>query len=326
MRLGAAVLIAIIILGGSQDYFVVEAGRSGHRARSTAYIVSLSKPVRLGRLEQKTLRESSGIIASKRYPGVYWSINDSGNPPDLLAIKVDGKGISRIRVSRARNIDWEDLAADTKGAIYIGDFGNNARRRRVLSIFCVDEPNPYAAKKTVKVKTRVRFSYPAGQGPFDCEAMFVRKGWAYLITKEPLSAGLWRVRLEGKKKGPCQARYLGELPRAQWVTAADISPDGKWIAVLSYFDLFVYQLPRPIDKMLDDNEACTTTRSSSQASRPFSLIFKDAKLVQRSISLRQAEGVCWELSPEDKRPRALIITNEQRGIYRVRLVLSKDGK
>jgi len=326
VRLSVVVLITIITISGEWGYFVIGADSVNRTSKNALYIASLSNPIRVGRLQQRRLRESSGIIASKRYPGVYWSINDSGNPADLFAIKVNGKGICRIRVSSVRNIDWEDIATDADGKIYIGDFGNNSRRRKVLSIYYLDEPNPYGAVKVTKIRSEVRFSYPVGQRPFDCEAMFVRKGWAYLISKESQRAGLWRVRLDGKKKGLYRAEYLGQLPGIAYVTAADISPDGKWVAVLSYFKIVVYQLPYPIEEMFNKTNKTITATTSKSTTRPNVSFFKRAKIVSHRIILGQAEGICWELSPDNKHPQALIITNEQRGIYRVKLVLSDEGK
>ena len=324
-HLSVVVLITIITFSDRGGYFVIAAERANHTSRTDIYITSLSNPIRVGRIQPKELRESSGIIASKRYPGVYWSINDSGNPPDLFAIKVNGKGICRIRVSSARNVDWEDIATDADGRIYIGDFGNNSRRRRVLSIYCLDEPAPNVTTRAVKVKRVVRFSYPARGISFDCEAMFVRKGWAYLISKEFGKARFWCIRLNGKAKVHPRIRYLGNLPHIAQVTAADISPDGKWVAVLSYFKIVVYQLPRPIEKMIRVEQ--TTTKPSSRSTvGSYESIFKRAKVVSRHIVLGQAEGICWELSPKGKHPLALIITNEQRGIYRVKLRLSGKGK
>ena len=323
-RLSVVVLITIITFSDRGGYFVIAAERANHTSRTDIYITSLSNPIRVGRIQPKELRESSGIIASRRYPGIYWSINDSGNPPDLFAIKVNGKGICRIRISSARNVDWEDIAIDADGKIYIGDFGNNSRRRRVLSIYCLDEPAPDVAPRVAKIKRLVRFTYPSKEIPFDCEAMFVRKGWAYLISKEFHKARFWGIRLNSKAEAHPRIRYLGSLPHIAQVTAADISPDGKWVAVLSYFKIVVYQLPRPIEKMIRIDQT-TTTPSSRLTASPFESIFKKAKVVSRHIILGQAEGICWELSPKGKHPQALIITNEQRGIYRIKLHLSKKN-
>ena len=47
----------------------------------------------IGRLDHPAIREASGIVASRRYPGIFWVHNDSGNPPALYAVRRDGYSI-----------------------------------------------------------------------------------------------------------------------------------------------------------------------------------------------------------------------------------------
>lgn len=35
-----------------------------------------------------------------------------------------------LTVLNSENIDWEDLASDSEGHIYIGDFGNNSKKKK----------------------------------------------------------------------------------------------------------------------------------------------------------------------------------------------------
>src|SRR5262245_57051971 len=45
----------------------------------------------VGRLDAREISESSGIVESRRYPGVYWTHNDSGNGAEIFAITREGK-------------------------------------------------------------------------------------------------------------------------------------------------------------------------------------------------------------------------------------------
>ncbi len=311
IRLVAVIAAASLIKSASSD--PVAATRK--TPATTVRAVAMSQPALVGKLTQPRLAESSGIVASRKYPGVYWSMNDSGHPPMLFAVDHTGKGLGRISLTGARNIDWEDIAIDAGGMLYIGDFGNNSRKRKVLTIYAVGEPDPKSKLKAAAVKHKYRFRYPAGHGPFDCEAMFVRKGWAYLITKEMSRARLYRVRLDptgSAKAKTIQAEYLGLLRGAQWVTAADICPAGRRIAVLSYLGVWVYQLDKPIEKVVAAAKATTQT---SPATRPLRVV--RAKPLNRSVMLGQAEAVCWEAGLCSK---ALLITNEQRKVYRIRMI------
>jgi len=55
------------------------------------------------------LTEGSGLAASRRTPGRFWSHNDSGDPV-LFALDGDGRVIGRLRIAGAVVEDWEALA------------------------------------------------------------------------------------------------------------------------------------------------------------------------------------------------------------------------
>src|SRR5205085_1640483 len=74
-----------------------------------------------GVLAAPGLTESSGIVASRIHPGVYWTHNDSGNPPELFAVDERGRNLGVWRVSGASNVDWEDISSDAAGHLIIGD-------------------------------------------------------------------------------------------------------------------------------------------------------------------------------------------------------------
>jgi len=65
----------------------------------------------LGRLDGRLIPEASGIVKSRRYPGIYWVHNDSGNPSLIFAIRGDGRIVRQFRLE-VPNIDWEDIAID----------------------------------------------------------------------------------------------------------------------------------------------------------------------------------------------------------------------
>ena len=95
----------------------------------------------LGRLDDRLIPEASGIIKSRQYPGIYWVHNDSGNPPLIFAIQRDGRVVRKFRVD-VPNVDWEDIAIDDHGHLYLGDIGNNAGLLPIRAIYRIDEPDP----------------------------------------------------------------------------------------------------------------------------------------------------------------------------------------
>src|SRR6516162_8607570 len=110
----------------------------------TAALLVASPPTQLeslGRFDPRAIPEASGIVKSRRYPGIFWVHNDSGNPPALFAIRRDGTIVREFRVA-APNVDWEDIAADDQGHLYLGDIGNNGGLLAIRGIYRIDEPDP----------------------------------------------------------------------------------------------------------------------------------------------------------------------------------------
>src|SRR6516165_5300997 len=95
----------------------------------------------LGRFEAGMIPEASGVVKSRRYPGIFWVHNDSGNAPLLFAVRADGRIVRRFRLA-VPNLDWEDIAIDDQGHLYLGDIGNNSGLLRVRTIYRLDEPDP----------------------------------------------------------------------------------------------------------------------------------------------------------------------------------------
>jgi len=196
------------------------------------------------------IKESSGVIVDG---GKIWTHNDGGDPV-LYGIDKTGKITDAIYVGADKNKDWEDLAKDDAGNIYIGAFGNNGNKRRDLQILKISDP----AKDTDKVATPeiIEFSFPdqrlfppaENARNFDVEAMIWLNNSLYLFSKNrtiPFT-GYSKVYKVPAVKGKYVATlidsvYLGPEPMiANWVTSAAISPDKKKLALLSHDKLWLF--------------------------------------------------------------------------------------
>lgn len=174
-----AVLVMLVVGGCAQ----------GEGARGAC-----ERPERLGWMPDELL-ESSGLAASRRYPGVLWSHNDSGHDPVVFAIDTTGQLLGRVRVSGARNVDWEDMelapCAATgddggggqrsgKDCLYIADTGDNRLRRDDAAIYRVPEPAPGDTVTAPAERFPVRFP----DGPRDVEALYILPGGTvHLVSK-----------------------------------------------------------------------------------------------------------------------------------------------
>jgi hypothetical protein len=137
----------------------------------------------VGRISDPRIKESSGVVASRRYTNVYWTHNDGGGPKKQVLYAIDREGDMRASfpVIGVTLHDWEDIAVDDAGHLFIGDIGNNDAKRDTLAVYEIDEPNPQAAAGSISPKRAWNLRFP--QAPFDCESLFVWKEHGYVISK-----------------------------------------------------------------------------------------------------------------------------------------------
>ena len=265
MKLSFALLIFIFAIG---DYAAAaENGTSPWRAA--------------GRYAHLPIRESSGIVKSRQFDGVYWTLNDSGNPATLYATRRSGELIGEIAVKGAGNVDWEALGIDDKNQLWIGEIGNNSRLRIDLKVVVVQEPNPFTEAE-VEVAASYPYRYP--EENVDAEGLFIADGVPYIVSKEQERAVLYRF--PGLQADQQQVlERVGEFAGAKWVTGAGLSADGRRLAVCTYDMLWVY----------DRNGATSLAQ----------LIQSDSWELPHNFS---GEAVCFE-------GYDLVLTNEARDIY-----------
>lgn len=195
----------------------------------------------IGRLDHPPLRESSGIVASRRFAGVYWTHNDSGNPAVVFAVNREGKLLAELPIV-GRNPDWEDIAIDADGHLYIADIGNNGGRRRQVQVLQFAEPDPADPPDAPLKPMRIwQLTYPGK--PFDAEAFFVHDGHGYVISKfvQDAPLAIYRFPLTGDADTH-ELEHIADLPNGIPVTAADLSADGQWLLVLTVAGPHVYQV------------------------------------------------------------------------------------
>ncbi|QNP40098.1 hypothetical protein [Lysobacter solisilvae (ex Woo and Kim 2020)] len=212
-----------------------------------------------GVLLDSQLAEISGLAASRRHRNALWLLDDGGNPARLFAVNDKGDRLATLRIEGVTKTDWEDLAAfrlDGRDYLLIADTGDNGGLRRTLQLHAIEEP---AQLQNARIKPAWSIAFRWPDGARDCEAVAVdeRAGQVLLISKKRLppelfvlplrpQRGVQTARLVGRLAGvpqpdaaqlranPKQARILNQ------VTGADVSPDDRTLAVLTYRNLLLY--------------------------------------------------------------------------------------
>ena len=190
--------------------------------------------------------ETSGLAKGRVNPNVLWTHNDSGSHPEIFAVGYDGTIQGRVRVKHALLADWEDMDIARCGnsdCLFIADIGDNAGVRSGVTIYEFAEPKLPAVEVGATRAIRARYA----DGAQDAEAFFrASNGEFYIITKgrhKPIR--LYKLIVaDNAEEGILQlVREIAPRPRNQIdrVTAATISPSGKWVAVRTYATLYIYR-------------------------------------------------------------------------------------
>lgn len=197
----------------------------------------------VGYLSAPRLTECSGVVASRRQPGLFWTHTDGGGPKKqiLFGVRRSGQLVKEFRVVGAVLQDWEDIAIDETGQLYLADLGNNNGRRDQVAVYAVEEPDPTGFRSTVPVTRAWRLEFP--DKAFDSEALFVWQGYGYVISKvtEDRRAELYRFALTNSESVQVLQR-VGRLPIESPVTGADISADGRRLAVVAKAGAWVFDI------------------------------------------------------------------------------------
>jgi hypothetical protein len=217
-----------------------------------AVVAAAASPARVaqvGQVRSKSLDEASGLVMSRSHPGVYWTHND-GDDGVLYAIAADGADRGRVKID-ARFRDWEDIAADAAGHLYLADVGNNQRERKRITVYRIAEPADPAKTRKADVEATWRLSFP--DKPFNCESLFVHGAFGYVVSKaEPgRRAAVYRFPLTLDRKDHV-LESVCELPIDEPVTAADISDDGRRLAVLAQHALQLFQIDGDVRKAAEE--------------------------------------------------------------------------
>ena len=212
-----------------------------------------------GLLLDPQMDEISGLAASRRHEDVLWLHDDGGNPARLFATSTGGRRLATFHVEGLTKTDWEDIASfelDGKRYLMLADTGDNGGLRRSLQLHVIEEP---AVLENARLKPAWSIAFRWPDGPRDCEAVAVdvERGEILLVSKKREPPQLFSLPLRPAGEDMQTATFLGELAgmpapsqaeqddagRAQFdrhVTAADVSPDGGTLAVMTYRYLLLY--------------------------------------------------------------------------------------
>lgn len=209
----------------------------------------------IGKVAFSAVTEASGIVESRKVPGVFWVNNDSGDGPKLYAMTKSGAHRGVYTLGGAKAKDWEDIAigpgpAAGESYLYVGDIGDNSSVRPHIEIYRVAEPTvtttgPAATVTLGGVET---FTYTYPDGPHDAETLLVDPVTRDAFVLVKASSGKSPV---FRAKSPLASGVLEKVGELTFGTApltggaattgGEISPNGDAILIRTYSSLFLWR-------------------------------------------------------------------------------------
>ncbi len=192
-------------------------------------------------IDDPRLEELSGLAADAEH---VYAVNDGGTRLEVAVLDDDCR-VRDVITAPTDPYDVEDLALGPDGTLWLGDTGDNRRRRETAAVHALSRDG---------TSVLYRLTYP--DGPQDAEALVVdHTGTPYIITKNVLgTARVYRPAQPLVSPGPTPLEHVGTVSLrttdtpggpvgalgSVLVTGAALSADGSVVALRTYTDAYLY--------------------------------------------------------------------------------------
>lgn len=199
-----------------------------------------------GTLESSAIIEASGIVASRKNRGVFWTHNDSGGKGRIFAFDSVGKHLGYYYLAGIQNRDWEDIAIgpgpiEDEQYIYIGEIGDNSSKYNTKFIYRILEPKVSVNQTPVDTilyeAERLLFQYPDGNRNAETIMVDPISRDIYIVSKED-DTKVYRLAFpytfySAPTSNVDTLEVIVSLPFGGSATGGDISPTGGEILIKS---------------------------------------------------------------------------------------------
>jgi hypothetical protein len=178
--------------------------------------------------------QSSGLARSQNYEGIWWTVNDSGETPEVIGVDNEGK-VRAVLGLKTKMTDVEAVAVDKSGTIYIADIGDNRKNRDMVEVFTIPEPSNLEDSESVKFH-RYDFEYP--DGAHDAETLLIdpESRRLFFVTKVSSGkAGIYAAPERASVEGTNDLTKIADAPAG--VTDGVFVPDGSLAVLRSMTDI-----------------------------------------------------------------------------------------
>jgi hypothetical protein len=198
------------------------------------------------RIKDPRITESSGLAASRRHKGVYWTHNDSDDGPYVYAVDSStGRTVATVTLRGVDPRDVEAISVGPGGEVYVGDIGDNLGGGwSEVWIYRFREPDRLRDTAVTPTRYTVRYA----DGPRDAESLMVhpKTGRVYIASKSQNKKGA--VYAGPERLNAAGVNTFRRVARTEvWATDGAFSPDGTRLVLRGYFggEMFRWRDGRP---------------------------------------------------------------------------------
>jgi hypothetical protein len=199
------------------------------------------------------------MAASYTNPTMLWTHNDSGDKNRIFLTDSKASVKAEYLLTGCTNRDWEDIATLTSpdgNYIYIAETGDNEMAYGNYLIYRLKEPKINESPKSIASKDidKIRFRYEDGNHDAECLMIDPKTKDLYIISKRETKSRVYQLPYPQSFTEENVAKFVTELP-FNYVTAGDISADGKQILIKNYAQVYFWQrsLSQNISQTLQKN-------------------------------------------------------------------------
>ncbi|MEU3553545.1 hypothetical protein [Streptomyces fragilis] len=187
-------------------------------------------------LTDPRITESSGLAASRRHPGIYWTHNDSEDGSRVFAVDGrTGRTVATVTLSGAGQArDIEAVSVGPDGRVYVGDIGDNFDGGWD-HVWIYAFPEPKRLRDATVRATQYVVKYEGGARDAESLAVHPKTGRVYIVDKR--KGGDGHVLAGPERLSATGVNLFRPVAGIDvWATDAAFSPDGSELAVRGYLD------------------------------------------------------------------------------------------
>lgn len=196
---------------------------------------------------------SSGLLTLNNGQS-FWTQVDNSSPSEIYEIDTQCRVLRTLVIANVSKTDWEDIAADRSGNIYIGDFGNNNNNRTNLKIYILrniaNHPADTITAELINFRYANQLNFPpaAPFRNFDMEAMIWHRDSLHLFSKnrtDPFTGYTFQYSLPAVAGDynitPVDSFKCGDGPMVfYWITGAAYNEESNQLALLSHDRIWMF--------------------------------------------------------------------------------------